>query len=396
MGKLRGLFLIIFASVLAINVWAALKFDPPKDADILSVMPGAASFKHIKAPIDCYRVFDADGNSIGVAVVTTEVPPVLPGYRDEIAVLVGVGETGTITGTTLLAHREDQKHIDTILSNGFLLRFTGHKADGRWSDIETVTGATISSEAMKEDIRTAASAVLEKVIKSGILSTKVKKTPGPTAFRIERVFSWANLAALGLIVLSVASVLLPKRRLLRSSTLLLSFLFIGFIFNTPVTIGNFIDVGYGLVPGLNNLALLLLLIFAVVSALVKGPLYCSYLCPFGAMQDGASGVRLPKIEAGKRFLHYARYFRWLALFAVVVAVAGFGFAAARNFEPFSLCFARDAGSAVWVQSGVILVAALFFRRPWCRLFCPTGLIIETLSKLGVKIRCRIRTSCSSS
>jgi polyferredoxin len=193
-----------------------------------------------------------------------------------------------------------------------------------------------------------------------------------------------------LIALSIAAVMMPKRRILRSSTLLLSFIGIGILFDTPVTIGNFVDLFRGILPQLNNLPLLLLLIFAIASALWKGPLYCSYLCPFGAMQDGASGLKLPKCNISDRSMRYAGYIRWAVLLLVIIAIAGFHSQAFRKIEPFALCFAPNAGTAVWIQSGIILVVALFLRRPWCRLFCPTGLLVEYLSLAGAKIRNKLR------
>ena len=375
--RLRALF---FAAIFILGAVTFAQNPEPGAPDILSVVPGAATFKHVTSPIDCYRLFGADGNPAGVAVVTSNIAPAFSGYRDEISVLVGLDESGTITGAKLLSHQEDQLHIDSIISKGFLNRFIGKKPAKNWDDLETITGATISSGAMKEDIRTASLAAVEKVLKSGVLTQRLKKK--------FQLIDYRTIIISLLIALSVIAVLKPGRRILRSSTLLLSFVITGLLFNTPVTIGNFIDAGRGLATG--NIALLVLLGFAIISAPVKGPLYCSYLCPFGAMQDGLSAARLPKCKIDEKWLRYAAYMRWAVLLSVIVAVTGFGINAFRYVEPFSRCFAMDAGTAVWIQTGTVLIVSLFLRRPWCRMFCPTGLVIEVLSMIGTKVRCKFK------
>ena len=237
---------------------------------IFSMVPNAISFKHIKEPLDCYRLFDTQGNPVGAAVITTRVPPEIAGYRDEISILVGINESGVITGTKLLAHEETPEHMGQILKAGFLERFLNKKVSSDWNNIETITGATISSAAMKEDIHTASLAVLEKVINSGVLSDQSKKKPSASSVRMGRP-KIAGAAIFLLAALSVAASYMPKRKILRLSSLFLSFVAIGLLFNTPVTISNFIDLGYGHIPGLNNPALLILLIFAVVVSTFQGP-----------------------------------------------------------------------------------------------------------------------------
>lgn len=352
----------------------------PENIDILSVVPGAVSARHINEPVDCYRLFDAEGNSIGAAALSTSIPPKIAGYRGEIALLVGVDEKGKVSGLKLLSHSEGRSQMERVLSSDFLLKFLKRDPKDAWPDIEAVTGATISSIAMRDDIRATAVELADKIIAGGVLSKRAPASKWATG--AERFITWANLAALLLIALSIVAVKFPHKKVLRNSSLFLSFIFVGLVFNAPLTIGNFMAFGYGTAA--------MFMVFAVVSALVKGPLYCSYLCPFGAMQDAASAVGLPKCEVGEGRMKYARHFRWLVLAGTLVAVLVFNVKAMLNVEPFSLCFAKDAGSAVWVQTGVILAAALFVRRPWCRLFCPTGLVIETLSKISVKVRCRMK------
>jgi hypothetical protein len=381
----KVIFPVVWALIVLVcaRAYAKIEAAAPPDKDILSIVPGAASFKHIKKPIDCFRLFDKDKNTVGVAVITSKVQPEVTGYANEIALLVGVNEEGVVTGVRLLAHQDGPEQMNLILSKRFLEKFTGRKPTEKWTDIEAVTGATISSSAIIEDVQSAALAAAEQVIKSGILSKKK-----------ESVLGFYNLsdpllraaAVIFLIALSIAAVYIPRKRHLRIACLFLSFGIIGLFLNTPITIGNFIDLGYGIIPAFNNPALLILLIYAVTFALLKGNLYCTYLCPFGAIQDGANAVKTPKLHIDGKWMNRTALIRWVILIATITAVSVFGFNGFRRIEPFSSCFGPLEKNAVWIQAGAIILAAIFLKRPWCRLFCPTGFVLELICRLGAKIR----------
>ena len=369
------------------SAYAKITVPEPESHVILSVVPGATSYKRIKKPVDHYLLSDTEGKTIGVAMITSRIPPEVTGYQNEIALLVGINKKGEIAGVKLLAHEDSPEHVNLITSKGFLNKFLKKKPLDKWDDIETVTGATISSEAMLKDIHSASQEIVNKVVKKGILS-RIKEKRFMIGSVINRPII-TSIAIVLLIGLSLTAAYLPKRRILKTITLFLSFIFIGLLFNLPITIGNFIDIGYGIIPGVTNLALLILMIYAITSALLKGPLYCIYLCPFGAIQEGASALRVPKIDVDHRWIKRARLIRWIILMTVILAVVGFNAKAFRNTEPFSLCYSPAVTLAVLIQVGIILIASLFFRRPWCRLFCPTGFLLELLSKLGAKIRYKL-------
>lgn len=393
---MRGRKIVSFGlllTLLSLPALAKLQVVEPDSKTILSVLPGASVVKHKSAPLDHYLLLDSYGNNLGVAVITTRVPPEVTGYQNEIALLVGIDKNGKISDVKLLAHEDNPEHINLIVSKGFLDKFKKRNPAQKWNDIETVTGATISSTAMLKDIQATALETVNKVIKNGLLSSKERESVLST-FDFNKPFI-AAVAVVFLAALSIFAVYFSKKRTLRISTLILSFLFIGVLFNVPITIGNFIDMGFGIFPGLTNLALFLLLIYAAATALLKGPLYCSYLCPFGALQEGAAALKIPKLNLNESTIRRARLLRWLLLIATVVAVVGFNIKAFRNIEPFAMLFSPVVSKAVLIQAVFIVILGFFFRRPWCRVFCPTGLVIEILSRLGTKLRCKIMPRCKA-
>ena len=92
---------------------------------------------------------------MGAAFVTTSIDPQVSGYRDEIDVLVGIDLEGKITGAKVVGHRETPELMQRVLDSGYLSRFVGRIAGDDFGDIEAITGATVTSQAIANDIRTA-------------------------------------------------------------------------------------------------------------------------------------------------------------------------------------------------------------------------------------------------
>jgi polyferredoxin len=151
-----------------------------------------------------------------------------------------------------------------------------------------------------------------------------------------------------------------------------------------------VDVRNSGFPWHSNLPLAILMVFAFAAALLKGNLYCSYVCPFGALQEGAARISPKKIVPDARLYRGLRWLRWIVTILAVYAIAALGGQAMRTVEPFSMLFMRYPGTVALVQAGVILLTALFVRRVWCRFLCPTGLVLDVFAQLGCKVRHLIR------
>jgi len=137
---------------------------------------------------------------------------------------------------------------------------------------------------------------------------------------------------------------------------------------------------------------LLILIGATV-----GSLFCGWACPFGLLQDLAARVPTRKLELPK----WTGHFRFVVLGAAVLAIPYFF----GEEHPLFICRICPAGGLeaalpgiaqqasagepiTWpsaLKIGVIvtfLVAIFLFRRPWCRVFCPLGLIFAGFNRVS--------------
>jgi electron transport complex protein RnfG len=118
-------------------------------ASLKEVMPEAADFSAVKKRNETiyYKAKDKDGNFIGVAFkVYAE------GYSSTIETMVGMLEDGTITGVKVLAQNETPGLGTQVTEPGFLQQFSNKKIENL-NEVQAITGATISSEAVMAAVK---------------------------------------------------------------------------------------------------------------------------------------------------------------------------------------------------------------------------------------------------
>lgn len=103
--------------------------------------------------------FDTGGNMVGAAIKAGE-----PGFSDIVSLLFGLDPaTGTLTGMKVLGHKETPGLGDKIERDTFRNQFVGAVAPlvgvktktGSKSEVQAITGATISSRAVLRTINNA-------------------------------------------------------------------------------------------------------------------------------------------------------------------------------------------------------------------------------------------------
>lgn len=121
--------------------------------------PQAAKNTPLPSQPAVVAVADLQGNVLGWVFSTDQIAPAVRGKRGEVGVWVGLAKQGTITGVKVGKHREDKKWFDKI-RDPFYKAFEGKPADGSGGKPDAVTGATISSKAMINDVFGACQTVL--------------------------------------------------------------------------------------------------------------------------------------------------------------------------------------------------------------------------------------------
>jgi len=165
---------------------------------------------------------------------------------------------------------------------------------------------------------------------------------------------------------------------------------LGFLIFSPVAPYQFqqlvlkdtVGLGAPLLVGATGLAIVFLL------ALLFGRFFCGYLCPVGTAQELMYHVPVPKIRP--LYKHAFEVIRGIVFILFLVLAFAFSVSLLALFgikDFFSLVL--SAGAVVFI---VLLLVGMTFYRPFCRLFCPYGVLLS-LGAWKSLIRLRRTDTC---
>jgi polyferredoxin len=204
------------------------------------------------------------------------------------------------------------------------------------------------------------------------------------------------LLALGL---GIAAWLVHKRRSRAGITILsiASVAYFGFYRKGCIcSVGAIQNVVLCLVDPRYSISLSIIAIFFLPLAmtLIWGRVFCSGVCPLGAIQDlvVVRPLRVPvRLDRALRWLQFV-YLGLAVLFAgwgLNLQLGAFKIAMGKRFlicdwDPFIPIF-RQSGPFYMVAIGIVFLAAgMFIGRPYCRWLCPYGGLLSILSRVASK------------
>lgn len=205
---------------------------------------------------------------------------------------------------------------------------------------------------------------------------------------------WLDVAVLAG-ALSLASWLAVKRHSRKGvfALMVFSLLYFGFYKQGCVCpIGSIQNVALSIFE--SNYAVpatvLIFFLLPLVFALFFGRVFCSSVCALGAIQDlvAIKPIQLPrKLTLGLSVIPYV----YLGA-AVLIAATGTGFLICR-FDPFISLFRLTGNSPYLYLGGAFLLVGVFIARPYCRFFCPYGVLLGWMSSVSKRHLTITPTTC---
>ncbi|MDR0415551.1 MAG: 4Fe-4S binding protein [Prevotellaceae bacterium] len=139
------------------------------------------------------------------------------------------------------------------------------------------------------------------------------------------------------------------------------------------------------------LAALLFFILPIAFTILFGRVFCAGVCPLGAIQEL---VNVRSYRISKALAAALGVIPWVYLIlAVLFAVTRSSFIICR-FDPFIGIFRLGGDIGMIVFGALLLVAAVFTGRPFCRFLCPYGALLSLFSRVSVW-KAKITPSCIS-
>ena len=197
---------------------------------------------------------------------------------------------------------------------------------------------------------------------------------------LSEVFAMLFICAL------VMTAFVMKKETLRWVALTVTLIYLGWMDGGFVSVSH-ITNGIKLGPSLflNDLPLLIVIVFTVVTALLWGRIFCSSLCPFGALQDFITRI-FPKqfrYQVPQAIHDLAIYVKYTILaILVMMALAYSDLSLFQYFEPFGTIFYISRSIVLWAIAAGFLLGAVFIPRFYCRYACPLGASLGVVSLLS--------------
>ncbi|MCP4853764.1 MAG: FMN-binding protein [Fuerstiella sp.] len=321
------------------------------------------------------RVLDAAGATLGKVARTSPHTDSIIGYQGPTDTLFAIDHEGRTIGAAIRHSYDNEPYVRYVKEDEYFFNiFKGFTVDQIAqldmvdAGIEGVSGATRTSIAVAEGL---------------IHSTQVIQRERPATKETASWFSGLaardyGTAAVVAVALVIALTHLRGKRRLRVVFQIVLVVYLGFINADVVSQALLVGwarngVAWRVAPGL------VLLTFAALACPVftGRQIYCTHVCPFGALQDWMRRVPHP-IKVPGRILKVLRFLpAALLLWVILVAKLHLPISLV-GIEPFDAFVIRIAGWATITVAAIGLIASLFVPMAYCRHGCPTGAMLSFL------------------
>ena len=357
---------ILFAGVITRAAWQRTEPDPlPRLAQAYS-----AGGKYVLQDVELKDGANAEYARLednSVVYLSSLFSPAISGYGGRIDLGVHLGDDGTLRSFEIVRSRETPKYIEFI--RPWCSRLNGRNVfSNDLSQVDTVTGATLSTRAIREILDASGKAVAAEVYGRRIEAKPETRTPN-------------DYRMLVMILFFTAATLLRRRPSpwTRRIFLAAAAVITGFILNTQYSFINILYLLSGRLPSPGTAAFFIIVLVPLL-VVFFGNVYCGYICPFGALQDLFSAI-LPvrlRLQLTVRTIRLGRAVKY-ALLGLLLALFGLsGNDALAAADPLQSFFMHSWATLSWF-GGVLVLLSLVIPRFWCRCLCPSGAFLSLLN-----------------
>ncbi len=303
---------------------------------------------------------------------SADLAPDVMGFAGPVSLALAIDPDGALHAVRVVASRETPAYLAMIAP--WLDRLPGISPfdPASFADIDAVSGATITSQAVLRTIEASAREIAP-LYRVGSIAT----TPAFTTPWFDADFCW-------LLAFTGAALIMRfyPGRWRRRIFLLAVVAALGLHLNLQYSAHHVISALAGSFPQPRLTGAFFIVALVPLCTLLWGNVYCGYLCPFGATQELIGDLRPKRLrtDPDKRIGRWGRMVKYLLLFLLVLR-----FAPTRDFthidaDPLTTFFSvlRDRWTLLF--GGVLIALSFPYRRFWCRNLCPAGAFLALLNR----------------
>lgn len=351
----------------------SLKFPEPLTlADARSLFPATAAVERDAALPALWRLRDAAGRELGWILHTSPAADEIVGYQGPSEARIGIGPDGAIVGVVVGKSFDNEPYVGYVRDDEYFRNLFNKKSlaqlatlDLREAGVEGVSGATMTSMAVAQGLVRAAQ-------EQAAVRERRQADEAASLASIRRNGGTLLVVGLGL-ALGLTSWRSDKR--LRRAYQLLVIVYLGFINGDLLSLAMFVGWAQSGIPWTGAVGLVVLSAAAfAVPIMTKHNIYCSHICPHGAVQQLLPRRWLIQ-RVPRRLLVVLRMIRPLLLAWVILVAFGEWSFSLVDLEPFDAYLWRAAAWPTCAVAVVGLAASLFLPLGYCRYGCPTGAVL---------------------
>jgi len=289
------------------------------------------------------------------------------GYGGELNAFTTSGPDGRIDRIIIYDHRETESFLKKVNRKKLLSQFTGQMINSAFrvgEDINAISGATLTSNAIAEAVRQAS-----HNISSSQFNLRLPPSPDLKFHIGLNEYSWFFLLALAYIT---SSLRIKRKWELRWAVMIASLVLLGFQLNAQLSISQVNKAILGYWPDWHMQLYFYIMIFGIIGLILFTGRnhYCDRICPFGTTQDILGRITGAKSRDTGRFRRPLVWLQRFLALGVIISALITRKPGAGNYEVFGTMFRLTGNNIQFILLFLTAILSLFIKRPWCNFLCP--------------------------
>lgn len=300
-----------------------------------------------------------------VVINTSALASDVLGYGGKVPLEIMVKE-GVVSDVQALDNAETKNFFDKAFV--LLEKWKGipvNEAAGL--KVDAVSGATFSSRAIVANMER---------------GLRYYQDASSSALRQERSWRMFNVSAknvAGLVVVLMAAVLplFVKNKKYLLFQLALNVLVLGFWCGSFLSYASLLGfVSQGVNVWVVPVSVVMLVVAFVYPLFGKKSHYCTFVCPFGSLQQVAGRCVKHKLRIGQAALKRLDYLRQVLWALLMLCIWSGAWSEWTDYEPFSAFIFQSASWIVLAVATLFVGLSFVVNRPYCRFVCPMGTLLR--------------------